>query len=267
MAVASKESLIARYLYGLNLTDDFGNPYPDELYEAAIATGIATIKTQLDLELEPIEFYAGDVGAADFATRVNLHQTMKDPQGRYGAEKFDYSPNDAFGLMKLRRRPLLSGPTRILVVYPGAADPVMVIPESWIHVVEPLSATVHIIPAANSAPVMMGGGWHPRFSGGFMPGLLRVDYRAGFDELPPDILHAIYLVASFNVLNPAGDLIVGAGIASSSISFAGLSQSVNTTSSATNAGYGSRIIQYQKELKELIPAIRAKYHGPSLHVI
>lgn len=32
-------------------------------------------------------------------------------------------------------------------------------------------------------------------------------------------------------------------------------------SSATNAGYGARIIQYEKEMKDLIPLLRRKYHG------
>ena len=60
-------------------------------------------------------------------------------------------------------------------------------------------------------------------------------------------------------LNIAGDLIAGAGIATQSISIDGLSQSVGTTSSATNSGYGARVIQFNKELKELMTTLRAKY--------
>ncbi len=75
------------------------------------------------------------------------------------------------------------------------------------------------------------------------------------------------MMASLYVLNPAGDLIAGAGIASKSIGIDALHQSINTTSSATNAGYGARIIQYQKDLKPLLKEIRSEYHGVQMAVM
>lgn len=68
-------------------------------------------------------------------------------------------------------------------------------------------------------------------------------------------------VASFSILNPAGDLIAGAGIASKSQSVGGVSQSVSTTSSATNSGYGARIIQYRQDIEKDLPMIRRRFHG------
>ncbi len=85
--------------------------------------------------------------------------------------------------------------------------------------------------------------------------------------LPEDILSALGMMASLYVLNPAGDLIAGAGIASKSIGIDALHQSINTTSSATNAGYGARIIQYQKDLKPLLKEIRSEYHGVQMAVM
>jgi len=73
------------------------------------------------------------------------------------------------------------------------------------------------------------------------------------------LTQAVLLTAAMMPLDVAGDLIVGAGIASYSVSMDGISENVNTTSSATNSGYGARVIQFQKELKSLIPALRAKY--------
>jgi hypothetical protein len=68
-------------------------------------------------------------------------------------------------------------------------------------------------------------------------------------------------MASMYTLNTAGDLIVGAGIASKSASMGGISQSVSTTSSATNAGYGSRIIQYRQDISKDLPNVRRRFHG------
>jgi len=97
----------------------------------------------------------------------------------------------------------------------------------------------------------------------FVPDVFRVDYTAGFEagKVPADIIDLIGKKASFGPLNIAGDLLGGAGIASQSVSVDGLSQSFNTTSSATNAGYGARLVQYSKEIKELLPMLEKYYKG------
>ena len=85
--------------------------------------------------------------------------------------------------------------------------------------------------------------------------------------LPQDIKHAIGYVAAMQPLNIAGDLIAGAGVASFATSIDGLSTSLNTTSSATNSGYGARILNYLKQLKTLLPALRAKYRTVNIGVL
>ena len=72
--------------------------------------------------------------------------------------------------------------------------------------------------------------------------------------------------ASIGILNIAGDLIAGAGIATKSVSVPGLSQNIGTTSSATNSGYGARIGEYQKELKAMIPNLR-RYYGKGTRMV
>jgi len=85
--------------------------------------------------------------------------------------------------------------------------------------------------------------------------------------VPSDILQAIGYKAALLPLDIAGDLIVGAGIASTSTSVDGLSQSINTTASATNSGYGARVLQFERELKSLIPALKARFGAPKLAFI
>ena len=72
--------------------------------------------------------------------------------------------------------------------------------------------------------------------------------------------------ASLGPLNIAGDLIAGAGIATKSISIDGISQSIGTTASATNAGYGARIIQYDKQIKDQMATLRNYYLGMQMVV-
>lgn len=86
-----------------------------------------------------------------------------------------------------------------------------------------------------------------------IPDYWRIQYITGWDvdQMPMDLINVVGMVASFGPLGIAGDLILGsAGIASQSLSIDGLSQSISTTASATNAGYGARIIQYEKQIKE-----------------
>jgi len=79
------------------------------------------------------------------------------------------------------------------------------------------------------------------------------------DSIPDDIKHVIGIIAAMMPLAVAGDLIAGAGIASISTSMDGLSQNINTTSSATNSGYGARILELRKQADALLPALRARY--------
>ena len=94
-----------------------------------------------------------------------------------------------------------------------------------------------------------------------MPNYWKMKYVSGFDLVPPDLIEAIGKMAAICIFHPLGDLILGAGIASASLSLDGLSQSVSTTSSATNAGYGSRILGYTNDLKQAIPRLKATYKG------
>lgn len=85
--------------------------------------------------------------------------------------------------------------------------------------------------------------------------------------LPADIKQAIGYKAALLPLDVAGDLIAGAGVASISVGVDGMHQSINTTSSSTNAGLGARVLQYERELKALMPALKAKYKMMNVGVL
>ena len=72
--------------------------------------------------------------------------------------------------------------------------------------------------------------------------------------------------ASLGVLDIAGDLVAGAGIASISIGVPGLNQSIGTTSSATNSGYGARIKSYSERMKEALPLLK-RYYGKGSRLV
>lgn len=100
-----------------------------------------------------------------------------------------------------------------------------------------------------------------------IPNYFTVQYITGFEKMPFDILNVVGKLAAIGLFNIAGDLILGAGIASMSLGIDGLSQSVSATSSATNSGYGSRIVQYHKEIKDTLTRLKKNYKTINLTVL
>lgn len=85
--------------------------------------------------------------------------------------------------------------------------------------------------------------------------------------VPRDIVHLIGLRAAMLPLDIAGDLIAGAGVANISIGADGVHQSLGTTSSATNSGYGARRQAFEREVRARLPALRAKYRQLGFGVV
>lgn len=102
-----------------------------------------------------------------------------------------------------------------------------------------------------------------------MPSRIKVEYTAGMDALSRDldsaVVRAIGLMAAVQPLDILGDIIIGAGIASISTSFDGISQSVNTTASAENSAMSARIRSFERQLygdprtPGLVQALQAKW--------
>jgi hypothetical protein len=260
LQIVDVEDLKTNYLYGLDLTDDAGNPYPDSLYATFIKSAVDSLEHKLAIKIKRTD---------------------------YTEERHDFYRDDYenYIFVKLNQKPVISV-EEVKLVLPGEQT-VMTFDQDWIHL-QRESGQVQMVPGVGSAGSILigaGGAWLPFIYGHnrFIPDAFRVTYTAGFgrrtsatavsppdpdlDTVPDDIVDVIGKIASFGPLNIAGDLLGGAGIASQSIGIDGLSQSFNTTSSATNAGYGARLLQYSKELKEMIPILRRTYRGIGLVVV
>jgi|13_taG_2_1085334.scaffolds.fasta_scaffold06205_2 hypothetical protein len=85
--------------------------------------------------------------------------------------------------------------------------------------------------------------------------------------VPEVLIRCVGLLAAILPLDVAGDLIIGAGIARFNIGVDNLRQEVDTTSSATNSGYGARILSYKNTLKAYVKALKADYQTPKFGVI
>ncbi len=234
------------YLFGLDLTNDRGEPFPDIMFEWGIRSAIAWVERKLDIRIRPTVFTG---------------------------ERYDYMRSEYlyWTIIKLRESPIISV-EGVRVTWPSGTT-VIEFPTDWIELRKDMGQ-INIVPTSGTLSQVLltaGGSFLPLVASGrdFVPNILEVDFTAGFEEgqVPQDLRDLIGKLSTFAPLNVAGDLIVGAGIASKSISIDGLSQSINSTASATNSGYGARLGQYSKEIKEALPMLRRYYKGLQMHAL
>jgi hypothetical protein len=238
--IITPDELKRIFLFGVNLTDDDGNPYPEEMFNFYILSA----QQWLEVQLGGLMLCENEI-----------------------EEVHDYYMNDymSYAFIRLFRYPVTEVES-LEIQFPLASN-LLKFDSSWYRV-ESVGHTVQLVPTAGTFSTILlsqGGNFLPLFYQGLqqVPGLWRVKYKAGFkkDQIPQMIKEIVGMKAAMGPLNIAGDLIAGAGIASKSISLDGLSQSISTTASATNAGYGARILQYNKEIDARLKSLREYYTG------
>ena len=235
------------FLAGIDVTDDYGNEYPDELWEVTINAALEMMQIELGTSLCEVKSYD---------------------------ERYDVTFGD-WG--RAYQTQLNHGYVRSItsVEFKVADVSTIKIPLSWVYVRDVDQSIIEIIPGLQ-APQFINftgayGGFYlnGRHFDARTPAYLRVQYTAGFEEpdypMPALAKMAIGWIASGLPLDTAGDLIAGAGIASFSVSMDGLSQSIGTTSSATNSGYGARILSYMKQLDRYLPVLKRQFRGLPMH--
>jgi hypothetical protein len=244
------------HLFGINLKDSEGNPFPDELLQTYLDSAISWTEKKLNIAIMP----------------------------REEEEHHDYFLQDYsnWGFLKLWKKPVME--VHSLEMYYGDR-PMFTIPKDWLKVDE-LSGQIQIFPTSGSAGGMIitanGSLVTPVLSGnvGYAPKLWKVKYKAGMvqpDEaephvyrrahIHPDLEELVYKRASAAIMTVWGDLILGAGIANQSISIDGLSQSIGTTQSPMYGGASARINQLNEDVKDLMKALRSYYGGIDFTVV
>jgi hypothetical protein len=243
--VITIEELKQDYLFGIDLSDDQGVPFPDSMFERYIRAAVGYIERRLDIRLTP--------------------NIIDD-------ERHDFYRQDYYKYIRLQLHefPLISVES-IKLVLPTDQEVIDFDP-SWFQI-QDFSGQAEIVPGRGQLSVIVlgqTGAWLPLIYGwtDYIPDVFRIKYTAGFTKgkIPPELTHLVGMAASIGPLNVAGDLVVGAGIAQESINIDGISTMVSTTQSATASGYSARILQYRRELKEGIAELRRYYKGARMVV-
>lgn len=238
------EELIQNFLFGIDLSDSKGNPFPKALIISYINSAIAYAESLFDICLSKQEV---------------------------DAEPHDYERSDYtnWGYVQLWKRPILEVKSLRLMY---GTRPAWEVPLDWLKI-DKNQGKIQMFPSSGSVTSMIIGASGAIYglynSWDYAPQMWEVDYVAGMDSnnLPAHLKELIYKKAVIGILQVWGDLILGAGIASSSISIDGLSQSIGTTQSAMYGGASARCEEYRKDIEALIPVLRQKYGGIRMTVV
>lgn len=236
------------YLFGLSFQDQNGNPFSMNLFIHYINAAIDWLENYLDICIS--------------------ERTFEDERHDYIREDYRnwcYIGVDHVPVKRVEKVTLLYG-----------QQPSIEIPDDWVQL-NKLTGQITLFPSAGSASQLIIGqtgllfGFQSMWD--YAPQLWQTNYVAGIDmndkTVPVEMVkEAVYKRAACQIMGVIGDLIIGAGIASQSVSIDGLSQSISTTQSAMYGGMSARTQQYENDLKNyLLPILRQKFGGIRMTVV
>ena len=246
------------YLFGIEINDKNGNPLPDKSYDQYISNAISLLEHFLDISITPVIDHIED-------------------RDYYFNEYCDW------GYFLLNNYPVIQIKKMELVYFrdpDGEPETLQEIPNQWIRL-QPHDGIVRLIPNARfpaNLQVSQNGNYFPEvLRTEHVPHLWRITYDFGFCDggVPSLINQAIGMIAASQALIIGGNLVLGAGIASSSISLDALSQTINTTQSAENSAYSATIKEYGDKLfganKDdpfaILKILKSYYKGSTMNLI
>lgn len=226
------EELIDVAFQGIDLKTYDGTPFTRTSLAVAINSAIETAEQTFDITIKP---------------RI-IEKELHDYEGG-SFQNYQYTATFRRPIMEVYDIKYLFGDQTIYEV-----------PKNWIQV-DHRMGDITILPVSgrmNMMPVQLGTVFPTLINRSFVPMAISVSYKAGMkkEDVPMNLMMYIFKMAAIDIFNQWGDQIIGAGIASSSLSIDGLSQSIGTTQSAMYGGASARILEYRNDIESLTPIIR-----------
>lgn len=277
--------------FGFKLTSPGQNQtYDDNMLYWYIEQAITGLERDLNIDIYPrIVRYADPVNASasvsttasptdgsgrpfrvagDKVKRVDIPEGEENIQERGYPWRSQNAQN--FLYIKLRRRPLIDCLNAVIV------DPTLRTTTdiyAWRREGIGLESTLQFSPSIASGGVFAYAAGMYRSPKFFnipnLPDAILIDYRTGYlkaAEVPPELRQVVMWIAGYNLLNDFGDG-VSPGLASASVNLNSISESYGTTSSATSAIFGARMISIEKLLKQWWERNKNKYQHASFGML
>ncbi len=225
------KTLKETFLFGVEVRNKQGELIPDRSLESFISNAVSWLEHFLDISITPVRDFVED-------------------RDYYQNEYVDW------GYFQLNNYPVIAVKKLEMVYYRdanGEALTFQTIPNNWLRL-QPHDGILRLIPNARfpgNLQIAANGSFYPEiFQSSHVPHLWRITYDYGFCDgaIPSIINQVIGQLAALQAFIVGGHLVLGAGIASTSISLDGLSQSINTTQSAENSAFSATIRDYSDKL-------------------
>ncbi len=260
--VLTPDDIRFTYMMGITLTLSNGQQVLDSQFKFWIDEAVSYFERRLDIVIPLTRFAAlpnttGKVQGVDFDKRVDPYP--------YNAK---YWKRDGF--IQLVHKPLIINEQTGSIergLFKTIIDTEIIdlVEEDWLRVEEE-AGQVWIFPKT------LGKGTSAFFGAGLTLTPLssenyndafHLDYTAGHRtpfDVPEDLRGVIGKKATIDALNAVGDGLLAA-FSSSSIGLDGISESFSSTQSATNAQFGARISQYEKEIDKYLKDANWGFNG------
>lgn len=243
--IMTPEELEALYFYGIVIRSQDGTVISNDTVRAQIKSAQQEIEKFLDVRLFP----------------------------KFIEQNYSYYRDDYWNKFPILKMKLPVSKPLALTGFLNGIEQIRY-PQDWLNTKKDSEGhyhkAIHVIPTGSinghsSGSVLLTGitAYYGLTSFNDIPNYFDVQYVTGYSakNMPFDLMDVVGKFAAIKLFHIAGDLILGAGIASISLGIDGLSQSVSSTSSATNAGYGARITGYYKDIDTYLKRLKGFYRG------
>lgn len=240
-------------LFGLKVVDPATQQdIDDSFYKQQIETAVAQVEQELDIAIFPrFETEYHDYIDIDYGNFMHTHVYKKpiiqvDFLGmNYNTRKMRDIPRDSWNVYHL-------------------AGQIEVLPSPYMN----LMAEVNPLGLRTTMNMGLYGGTHT----GSAPQMIKVQYVAGLLprqkegitkmwEIPATLERLVVKYAAKEVLQAWGNLVVQPGIANTSLSIDGISESTGLTQTATYSVISSRMMQLDEDIAGLTKALRGYFGG------
>jgi hypothetical protein len=229
----NSSELLDNYFYGIPICNDGGQQLSNDTIKQKIGVAQRTIENLLGIKFtkqlirETTNFITEEWGVWNFVkARFNVRKAMA-LEGYYNQTLQLSYPKD---WLSIRQES-----SSLEVDRDVTFKNIFVVPSGNTN-----TPTVQGVTFNSLAPYVM--------STGFIPNYWFVTYFTGFEKVPEEIIDVIGKLAAIQLFAILGDVYLGVGMSSSSISLDGLSQSTSLLKSNQSGIYGARIRQYAMDL-------------------
>lgn len=245
---------VKSYMFGLEVMDPkTGQPVPNDFYQHTLENAVAQAEQTLDIAIFPryeVEYH--DFHSEEFNSYVYTH-VFKRPIIQ--VERFSLSMNG---------RDLYNYPRDWWNVY-NLSGHIEVLPSPLMQATSTMGA---VSPTGQPFPMVYN--LRPGTAMGFAPQMIEVQYVAGLLprtnamhnrqwEMPATLEKYILKLAVREIFQLWGRLLIQPGLASTSLSVDGISESMGTTQSAMYGAVSADITQINADLAELEKGLRSYF--------